>query len=61
LYRITFFGAIFLAVIAVLPQIFTGISGNQAITLGGTSLLIVVGVVIDLMKRVDAKISMMEY
>lgn len=61
LYRITFFGALFLAIIAILPQVFTSVSGNQTIALGGTSLLIVVGVVLDTMKRVNASLSLREY
>ena len=59
--RITFFGGLFLAVIAVLPQIFQGISGNQNLAIGGTALLIVVSVIIDLLKKLSAQASMSEY
>lgn len=59
--RVTFVGALFFAIIAVLPVILTGITGNQALALGGTSLLIVVSVVIDLIKKVDAQLSLKEY
>lgn len=59
--RITFFGGLFLGVIAVLPQIFVGFTGNQTISIGGTALLIVVAVIIDLVKKVSAQASMREY
>ena len=59
--RITFFGGLFLALIAVLPQIFQGVSGNQSFAIGGTALLIVVSVIIDLIKKMSAQASMSEY
>lgn len=59
--RITFLGAVFLGIIAVLPLIVRALTGITAIALGGTALLIVVSVVIDLLKKVDAQISMREY
>lgn len=59
--RITLVGALFLGVIAVLPVIVTSISGITSLTIGGTALLIAVSVVIDLIKKVDAQVSMREY
>src|SRR3989339_485488 len=59
--RITFLGAVFLGFIAVLPLIMQSLTGITAIALGGTALLIVVSVVLDLIKKVDAQISMREY
>ncbi len=59
--RITLLGAIFLGLIAVLPLIMRSITGITAIALGGTALLIVVSVILDLIKRVDAQVSMREY
>ena len=59
--RITFVGALFLGVIAVLPLIVRSITGITSIALGGTALLIVVSVVLDIIKRVDAQASMHEY
>ncbi|MEK7071566.1 MAG: preprotein translocase subunit SecY [Patescibacteria group bacterium] len=59
--RITLLGATFLGFIAVLPLIMRSITGITAIALGGTALLIVVSVVLDLIKKVDAQISMREY
>ncbi len=59
--RITMLGAIFLGFIAVLPLIIRSLTGITAIALGGTALLIVVSVVLDLIKKIDAQISMREY
>lgn len=59
--RITLVGALFLGIIAVLPQAVRGLTGVQTFTVGGTSLLIVVSVVLEIMKSVDAQLSMYEY
>ncbi len=59
--RITMLGAVFLGLIAVLPLVMRAATGITAIALGGTALLIVVSVVLDLIKKVDAQISMREY
>ena len=59
--RITTLGALFLGFIAVLPLIMRSITGITAIALGGTALLIVVSVVLDLIKKIDAQVSMREY
>jgi preprotein translocase subunit SecY len=59
--RTTAIGAVFLAVIAVLPLIGQYATGIQAVTVGGTSLLIVVNVVTDLIKKFDGQITMREY
>ena len=59
--RITLLGATFLGFIAILPLIMQSATGITALALGGTSILIVVSVVLDLIKKVDAQISMREY
>jgi preprotein translocase subunit SecY len=59
--RITLLGAIFLGFIAILPLIIRAATGITAIALGGTALLIVVSVLLDLIKKIDAQISMREY
>ncbi len=59
--RITLVGALFLGVIAVLPLIVQGLSGISSVAVGGTALLIVVSVVIDLIKKIEAQITMREY
>ena len=60
--RITLFGAIFLAVIAVLPYFITGTMNlpNQ-ISLGGTSVLIVVGVSLDMVRQLESQLMMRNY
>lgn len=59
--RLTFVGALFLGLIAVSPFIVQNLTGIASISIGGTALLIVVSVVIDLIKKVDAQISIREY
>lgn len=59
--RITLMGAVFLGFIAVLPLIMRQVTGITSIALGGTALLIVVSVVLDLIKKIDAQLSMREY
>jgi preprotein translocase subunit SecY len=59
--RITLVGAVFLGMIAVLPLIIKSITGITSIAVGGTALLIVVSVVIDLIKKIEAQITMREY
>lgn len=59
--RVTLVGAIFLGIIAVLPSIVQGLSGVSTFAIGGTSILIVVSVVLETMKSVDAQLSMYEY
>ncbi|MGS0666328.1 preprotein translocase subunit SecY [Staphylococcus arlettae] len=62
LYRLTFVGSIFLAVIAILPIIATKVmSLPQSIQVGGTSLLIVIGVAIETMKSLEAQVGQKEY
>lgn len=59
--RITLVGALFLGFIAVLPIVMQSVTGIQTLALGGTALLIVVSVVLDLVRRIDAQISIREY
>lgn len=59
--RITWAGAIFLGVIAVMPFIGRGLTGIQALTISSTGLLIVVGVVLDTMKQLEAQLLMRHY
>jgi preprotein translocase subunit SecY len=61
LYRITFLGAIFLGAIAVLPLGVQAITGIKTLTLGGTSLLIVVSVALETVRQLRAQLLMREY
>ena len=59
--RITIAGALFLGVVAVMPTIIGDITGVQTLRLGGTSILIVVGVVVETMKQLEAQLLMRSY
>jgi len=59
--RITLAGAIFLGLIAVLPFLMQVVTKSQALTLGGTSLLIVVAVVIETVKQIESQLVMRDY
>jgi len=60
-HRIILAGALFLGVIAILPLIMRYFSGIQALAIGGTSLLIVVSVVIEVVKQVESQLTMRKY
>lgn len=61
--RITLVGALFLGVVAIMPLVIQALSSNsnQSVAVGGTALLIVVSVVLDLLKKIDAQVAMREY
>jgi len=58
--RLTLVGAVFLGLVAVLPVGMQVITGVAALAIGGTAVLIVVSVVLDLIRRLDAQVSMRE-
>jgi len=60
-YRTTFFGAIFLGIVAILPNITQLITGVQILTIGGTALLIVVAVALEIMKQIESQLTVREY
>lgn len=59
--RITWFGAFFLAIVAVLPILLGFVSGLRNMWFGGTSVLIMVGVALDTMKAVESQLMMRHY
>lgn len=61
LYRITSVGAIFLGVIAILPAIISKITGMRNLVIGGTGILIVVSVILETFKMVEAQLVMKSY
>ncbi|MBP3038164.1 preprotein translocase subunit SecY [Bacillaceae bacterium Marseille-Q3522] len=62
LYRLTLVGSLFLTVIAILPVFFTKIAGlPQSVQIGGTSLLIVVGVALETMKQLETQLVKRHY
>jgi preprotein translocase subunit SecY len=60
-HRITLVGALFLGVIAILPIIVQLITGTNEMLITSTGLLIVVGVVLDTMKQLEAQLMMRHY
>lgn len=59
--RITLAGSLFLGVIAVMPVAIQAWSGNTQFVIGGTSLLIIVSVVIETVKQIESQATMREY
>ena len=59
--RITLVGALFLGFIAVVPLGIKAVTGIASLAIGGTALLIVVSVVLETAKQIEAQTSMMEY
>jgi len=60
-HRIILAGALFLGIIAVLPMILQGFTGMTTLAIGGTSLLIVVSVVIETYKQIESQLTMRDY
>jgi len=62
MYRLTFVGSIFLAAVSVLPIVLGGLADlPQAVRIGGTSLLIVVGVALQTMKQLESQLVKRHY
>ena len=59
--RVTLFGATALGLIAILPIVTQAITGTQVLTIGGTSILIVVAVALDMSKQIESQVSVREY
>ena len=59
--RITLVGASFLGLIAILPEIARSLTGVQTLLLGGTSILIVVSVVLESFKKIESNLVMRNY
>ncbi len=59
--RITLIGALFLAFIALLPIVYTALTGMQGLSMGGTSVIILVGVALDTVKQMESQMMMRHY
>lgn len=59
--RVTLWGAIFLSLIAILPYAMKPITGDVNLTIGGTGLLIVVGVAIEVKNQIEAQMIIRSY
>ena len=59
--RITFFGAVYLGIVAICPLIVGKIVGNSSVSIGGTSVIIVVGVALETVKALESQMLMRQY
>jgi preprotein translocase subunit SecY len=59
--RVTFYGGIFLSLIAVAPMIVERVFNMGSLSIGGTSMLIMVSVVLDTMRQINAQLVMKQY
>ena len=59
--RVTFVGALFLGLIAILPNVASSLTGVTSITIGGAGVLIVVSVVLESLKQIESQVIMHEY
>ena len=59
--KITFFGAIYLSIIAIAPIVTGALLNNQTLAIGGTSIIIVVGVALETVKAMEAQMLMRHY
>ena len=59
--KITFIGAMFLGVIALLPTIIGAVSGIQGVTIGGTTVIIVVSVALETARTLESQMMMRHY
>ena len=60
--RITAFGAVYLGLVAVLPYLLFGLTGNgETVPFGGTAILIIVGVGLETVKQVESQLMLRNY
>ena len=59
--KITLFGAIYLGIVAICPLILGKIVGNSSLAIGGTSVIIVVGVALETVKALESQMLMRQY
>ena len=59
--KITLFGAIFLGIVAICPLIVGKVIGNSSVAIGGTSVIIVVGVALETVKALESQMLMRQY
>ena len=59
--KITMFGALYLAIIAIAPIVVTALLGAGNLAIGGTSVIIVVGVALETIKQLEAQMLMRHY
>ena len=59
--KVTLFGAIYLGVVAILPLIIGNAVNNSSLSIGGTSVIIVVGVALETVQALESQMLMRQY
>ena len=59
--KVTLIGALFLAFVALIPIIYSNVTGMYGLSLGGTSVIIIVGVALDTVKQLESQMMMRHY
>ena len=59
--KITLFGAIYLGIVAILPLLLGKVAGSGSMSIGGTSIIIVVGVALETVKALETQMLMRQY
>ena len=59
--KVTLFGAVYLSVVAILPLLIGKIIGNPNLSIGGTSVIIVVGVALETVQALESQMLMRQY
>jgi preprotein translocase subunit SecY len=59
--RLTLWGALFLGLVALLPQIIQNLTGVKSISFSGIGLLIVVGVALDTLRQIESQLMLRNY
>ena len=59
--KVTLIGAIFLAVVAILPIVYSNVTGMYGLSMGGTSVIIMVGVALETVKQIESQMMMRHY
>ena len=59
--KVTLIGAMFLAAISILPIVYGNLTGMQGLTMGGTSVIIMVGVALETVKQMESQMMMRHY
>lgn len=59
--KVTLIGAIFLAVVAILPIVFSNLTGMAGLNMGGTAIIIMVGVALETVKQIESQMMMRHY
>jgi len=61
IYKVTFSGAIGISIVAVFPFILQSLTNIKTLAIGGTGILIIVSVVLELVRQIDAQLAMRSY